>query len=245
MFLIFWKSFLKSKAEKFNFLKDGIPINQEIFNEYEELKKILAKIQAMTKTCEDSYVEIMKAFVNFYLNGESLLDNLVNEVLRESFEEDMANKVQIFKLLNKILKIFYIVDIIKLRNPQVFCYYSTFRLIDYERFEATVSPQEDSRISLIGQMTLPMGRLFFSLFTCRNFDLEIPVILSKRSKILFDTDKQKRLYFYYYLSDKYDFKYLKIYIVASFKRIFNHDLDDYNNTLESFSDYISALMNQE
>lgn len=247
MFMIVWKPILKARARDVRFLVEGQCISEDILQEYSALKASFTKINKllMKKLDETGSVFIMKEMLDFYQRAESLIQYVLDEVFRDTFEELISERRAVFDLANKILKLFVLFDLMKIRNPLVFCEYSRHKLLNPDDLLGIVSDIEDDRISILGSICLPMGRQFLSMFSSDNFEICLPALLSKRSKIHLNAEKQKRLCMYGYMAQKFEWKYLLIFLSAVLEKMFGKGIFESNNEhIERFKEYLEMLNQQ-
>lgn len=246
MFMTIWKPIVKSKAQKFNFLLNGISLSKEVSFEYDAIKKHFNKIYELmeNKLDEKNSVLIMKEMLGFYQLSENLIENLLNEIFRDNFDRFIIQKIAIFEILNKLLKLFISFDLIKIKAPDVFDMYSKHKILELEALLDLVTDQEDDRITILGMICLPMGRMFLSMFSSNKFDIKNADFLSKKSKIHLNSSRQKKLCFYGFLAYKYKLKYLALYIECIFKKLFNENLSEEDiNSNKHLSEYFELLEN--
>lgn len=244
MFMIVWKPILKARAKEVNFLLEGQCISEDILQEYSALKISFAKISSLLakELDESNAVLIMKEMLGFYQRAEMLMQYVLNEIFRDAFEELISERRAVFDLANRLLKLFVLFDLMKIRNPLVFCMYSKHKLLNMDDLLRVVNEIEDDKISVLGSICLPMGRLFLSMFSSDNFEISLPAILSKRSKIHLNTEKQKKLCLYGYMAEKFEWKYLLIFVGVAFKKMFGKSIFESDNEyIERFREYLVML----
>lgn len=247
MFMIVWKPILKARAREVKFLLEGQRISEDILQEYLALKTSLEKINGLLakEPDETNSVFTMKEMLNFYQRAESLMQYVLHEIFRDTFDELMAEKRAVFDLANNLLKLFVLFDLMKIQNPLVFCMYSKHKLLSPDSLLGIVSDIEDDRISILGSICLPMGRLFLSMFSSDSFEIIHPAFLSKRSKIHLNTEKQKKLCLYGYMAERFEWKYLLIFAGAVFEKMFGKGIfEPSNRHISKFKEYLEMLSQQ-
>lgn len=247
MFMIVWKPILKARAKEVKFLLEGQCIAEDVLVEYSALKVSFARINCLLakELDEKTAVLIMKEMLGFYERAEMLMQYVLNEIFRDAFEELIAERRAVFDLANRLLKLFVLFDLMKIRNPLVFCMYSKHKLLNMDDLLSAVNDIEDDRISVLGSICLPMGRLFLSMFSSDNFEVSLPAILSKRSKIHLNIEKQKKLCLYGYMAEKFEWKYLLIFVGVVFKKMFSKSIFEPDNKhIERFREYL-VMLNQQ
>lgn len=245
MFL--WKPILRLKAKNVTFEEEGYDLSDSTFSSYDKIK-ILYKnlIKDFVNAPDLNPPEVMKNFLSFYLQSETLILNLLNEMFNKSFMETIEKRKHIFDLLNKIMKLMIHIDIIRLKHPDIFCHYTLYKINNPKVFEKQHTELEDKRFSILSLITLPMGRMIISLFTSDKFELFYPTLLSKRARIHLDNEKKKLLYTYCRISEGYGYKYILIYFVSIYKRFYGNKSYSFDYEIpEMCKDYIDMLYAHE
>lgn len=247
MFMVIWKSILKSKAERITFSERTQKLTTDIKDQYNELKSIFENILKKMDGNIDFMIsiDICKEELSFYNISEVLIHCVMSECFNDEFFENIERKRELFDISNKIFKLFMLFDLMKSRNPRIFSYYCEMRLKDEEPFREIVTDIEDDGISMLNMITMPMGRLFLSMFSSLNFDLSKPLFLGKTSKIYLNIENQRRLCVFIYLCEINQWKYSFIFLIALFNRVVNSgsfDLKD--NALKNFRSYLEMLKQQ-
>lgn len=246
MFMMFWKPILKAKAEQVVFLAKGQDLSVDVNEKYNEMKNGLQKIIERINNEPDhtECVEICKKMLLLYSTCEELLQNIVFEFFRESFIKNIGKKECLFVVSNKIFKIMMLYDLLKAKNPWIFAKYTEMRIKMEKDFWKLVDEQEDVKISVLNMISMPMGRLFLSMFTSSIFDIEIPEFLGKISKIYLDIEFQKRLFIYIYLSEIHQWKYLHVFLVALLTRVVGNNYDLKDEQFHNYLEYLELLKEQ-
>lgn len=144
--MIFYKAFYRKKSQKFQFYPQSLKLSEEIKNGYKTIKSDFLKIDSLMCDYERNYnpkitkrnitninenikkykkcLYIFKSILNFYNECNEYMSILIDEL----FKYDLNQKKSILKIFNKILKIFYIFDIRRHKNIQIFNDFSFFKL---------------------------------------------------------------------------------------------------------------------
>lgn len=247
MFMFLWKPFLRFKAKNVEFEDSGTDLSTTTIKSYDEIKGLYKSlIKDIIDVDSELAPEVARNFLSFYLQAETLLLNLINEMFKKSFNETIEKRKPIFNMLNKLFKIMMHVDSLRLRYPDVFCKYTEYKMNNSKFFSKKYSDLEDQKISILSLISLPMGRLILSLFTSDKFELFYPTLLSKRSRVFLDKDRKKVLYMYCRLSEKYNFKYILIYFAVIYKRFYGQYSFSFDNEINhAYKSYIDMLHSHE
>lgn len=248
MFAMIWKSVLKSKASHIKFTETSHRLSDDIQRLYNELKISFDQITRELDGNIDSIqsIDICKKSIVFYEICEELLQHILNECFSDTFLESIRRKRDIFEISNKLFKILMLFDLLKSRNPRIFSNYCELRLKQEEKFKEMVDDLQDDKISMLNMISVPMGRLFLSMFSSQKFNLLNPLFLGKISKIHLDTEKQNRLCIFTYLCEINQWKYAFIFFSALFDRVTNTNYFDLkNNTLKNLRGYLEMLKEQK
>ncbi|ELA41968.1 uncharacterized protein VICG_00985 [Vittaforma corneae ATCC 50505] len=220
MFTMTWKSRLKSKAREIVFSTRQQQLSPDVVQKYCELKlsfdQILKKLDGPLENQQS--IEICKEMLNFYRCAEEVLQIFINECFKSRFMAKIQKKREIFDLADKIFKLLMLFDLIKSRSLKVFSIYSEMRVKNDEMLYSLVDDVEDDRISIFNMISLPMARLFLSMFSSQTFDLKIPFFLGKVSKIHLNSENQEKLGIFIYICEIHQWKYTFIFLIALFGR---------------------------
>ncbi|KAM0680431.1 hypothetical protein GINT2_001491 [Glugoides intestinalis] len=220
MFMTIWKPILKSKAKEIVFSEEGMPLSNCIEQKYNEMKLAFSYIcdgsEDVSK--KDHCINICKKMLRFYQECEEILQNIVFEAFNESFVEEIEKKRNFFEISNKIFKLMMHFDVLKAKNSSIFAQYTEMRLNNTEEFRKKIDDAEDDKISMFNLISMPMGRLFLSMFTSTRFDLQIPLFLGKISKVYLNEEYKKRLCLFIYLSETHQWKYVFLFMNILFER---------------------------
>ncbi|KAL6120690.1 hypothetical protein NUSPORA_02540 [Nucleospora cyclopteri] len=147
-------------------------------------------------------IQKLDILLEFYLESEKMILYLINEMFRKGFYESVDNKMNIFILLNKIMKIFVNIDQMIL-TTDIFSKYTMYK---------SSFNYENERLTILSCITLPMGRMILTLFCDSKNDLFHPNKLSKRTKVFLTDQKKKYLMLYQEISKIQELKYLQLYL---------------------------------
>lgn len=248
MFSMIWKSVLKSKASHIKFTESSHRLSEDVQRLYTELK---ISFEEITRELDGNIdpvqsINICKKCICFYEICEELLQHIMNECFSDTFLESIGRKRDVFEISNKIFKILMLFDLLKSRNPRIFSNYCELRLKQEDAFKEAVEDLQDDKISMLNMMSVPMGRLFLSMFSSHKFNLTNLMFLGKISKIHLDTEKQNRLCIFTYLCEINQWKYAFIFFSALFNRITDTNYFDLkNNTLKNLRGYLEMLREQK
>lgn len=247
MFL--YKPFIRMKARDIKFRTISFELSQETQKAYQEIKVYYARVVKSMKYAEgavESAPLVLKDFLHFYLKCETFGLSLLNEIFKPHFVETMTHRRSVFSMLNKLMKIFMSVDMIRMRNPEIFCNYTQFKIIHGDEIYKICSELEDQKICVLSSIPLPMGRLLLSLFATDSFELYYPTVLSKRIRISLNGNAKKTLYLYARLMAINDYKYIHIYLGSVYRRFFgmgSYTFDSYIN--EQLGGYLTMLQQHD
>lgn len=249
MFMFLWKPILRMRAKDVDFGSNSLELSEETERQYIEIKGHYKRLKKSLMHCgndEESAPIILKEFLSFYLKSETIVLALFNEIFKRNFYDSINKRKSVFVLLNKIMKIFLSIDCIRLRYPDVFCYYSFYKMHNGDKLDKICSECEDKRLSILGLITLPMGRLVLSLFSSEKFELFYPTTLSKRMRINLDGERKKSLYLYARLMELHNLKYLYVYFGAIYKRFYGTGSYTFDKHIDPvFEEYLDMLQNHE
>ncbi|KAI4291714.1 hypothetical protein PAPHI01_0988 [Pancytospora philotis] len=240
MFMFLLKPLLRMRARDITFRTVSYDLSEEVHQSYYEIKqyyKHLLKGFIHAKNDVESAPYILKEFLHFYLKCETFGLSLVNEIFKPHFVDSIGHRKAVFEMLNKLMKIFMSIDLLRLRHPEIFCSYSAYKLKHGDAIHKICSEFEDQRISILSSIPLPMGRLVLSFFASDKFELYYPTILSKRMRISLNKDAKKNLYIYARLMELNDFKYLHVYLGAVYKKF-------YGKNSYTFDPHINELLDE-
>lgn len=249
MFMFLLKPILKMRARNVEFRENSLELSEETTASYVELKLLYARLVKSFMSCKDdtdSAPLIIRDFLSFYLKGETLALALFNEIFKPNFYESIDKRKSIFVLLNKIMKIFISLDCIRLKHPEVFCQFSTYKLEHRKRFSKQFTELENQRLSILGLITLPMGRLVMSLFATEKCELFYPAVLSKRIRINLNNERKRYLYLYSRLAELNNLNYLCLFLVAIYRRFFGSSSFNIGGPMKAhYDEYLRMLQEHE
>lgn len=223
------------KASNFEFENDPYPISSFTTQEYRYVKELFVRSVEILKAKErkdvaDSIRDI-RQLIDFYESADSFMCSLVNEVFRIGFSDGMERKQRIFEIINKLLKMFFLFDINRLRHVQVFHDYSTMNVYRHNELTPMLSVNEMLKIATFSAISMPMARLFLTYFNTDTLQIFHPVILCKRAPIHLSAEMKVTLDFVCRVVCKSNsYKYIIIFFCALYESSF--DLNCFSRDIE-------------
>lgn len=237
------------RARNVDFTEKTYELSDDITQTYAEIKCLYKKLSidfAKYGDSRDKAPVVLKQFLSFYLKSEMLLLSLFNEMFKPHFSQTINRRKSIFVILNKLMKIFISVDCLRLRHPEIFCQFSFFKMHHGEEMDDICTEVETQRLSILGCISLPMGRLVLSIFATNKLELFYPTLLSKRTRIYLCRDRQKLLYMFARLTEMHNLKYISFYMGAVYKRFFGNGSYRFDVSINpALSEYLDLLQEHE
>ncbi|WUR02218.1 uncharacterized protein VNE69_01157 [Vairimorpha necatrix] len=212
------KSFMKKtriKPKDFKFCKSGYKLSAETLKEYKYIKKLFfITANIFSSYIKGNGIDEIKDLILFYEKSDTLLCSLIDEIFTKRFIDSLDRRYALFVLLDKLLRFFYIFDIQRYKNVNIFNNFSNFKLRN------NLSEKDNLKLSTFSSIAMPMGRLFMSYFTSEDYELFHPIILKKRSTLFIGDTKMEYLkYVCSILSYQTDLKYLKMFMFSLYERL--------------------------
>lgn len=217
------------------------PVSESTTREYRHVKGLFLRSIEILRTKErrdpvDSIGDIKKLML-FYESADVFMCSLVNEVFRMGFVEGMEGKQKIFEMLNKLLKMFFLFDIDRLRHVQVFHDYSMLAVYNCNELAPRLSVNEMLKIATFSAVSMPMARLFLTYFNTDALQMFHPIILCKRAPIYLSSSRRQTLNFVCRVMCRHGrHKYVVIFFCALYENSFDTDC---------FSEEIRKLTSEE
>ena len=210
---------------------DEVRINKELIDLVIDLKE---KTDDFIKNLDgDTYVSAKK-LLNIYLESEEIVLNLLNQMFKTKFYNNVKNKRKMFKVLDAFCKNFIKIDQ-KLYKGLFWSKYT-----EYKRTHNSFIEQE--KLDILSCISMPMAQLFITLFYNKEKDLFYPTKLSKRSKIFLSDDKLKFLISYYKQIQEDEFIYIQSYFLIVIE-IFTDEIMSKKGLSDAILDYVRIIVN--
>lgn len=232
--MFFKNALLRKQANAIRFDREGEPLAREILDLYISLKNTYKRAHEgiINKTRKGRHAkEALKDILAFYHQSETLLILLFNEIFQPNIMQLIGRRWRILKLLDRVMKMFVSIDSAKLRNPEVFCHYSQYKLLSDEQPDEE-EEYVDKQLSIISLIVLPMGRLVLSLFSNANFEMYYPTLLGKRLRIMLTPDRERLLYMHCVIAEKYRLRYATLYLTAVQDKFYGEGSFELENKLD-------------
>lgn len=222
-----------NKSFSFTF-KSEFRLHSTIILKYTSYKKLyisliarLKKYESKKHTTENETKKLLKQILFIYEESETINNILLVELLSNSKTEF---KKEIFEILEKVLKIFFLFDKNRHENVKIF---HDFAL-----------KNEKSGFSGFSALAMPMAHLFISKFTTEDREVYTPRSLLLRNTILLDGKKKKILFFTGKIAVKYNYLFIAIYIIGTYNVFFgkNEFYEYFNGMKNSLRKYYENLM---
>lgn len=202
--------------DEFDFVTEPYIISEHIKTKYNALKHcfhnaidILKNYKNSDKSQKNAY-KGAKQLVDFYDSAGLYMTVLVEEI----FKEPLDKKSELFAILNKLLKMFFVYDILRHKHQSIFNDFSYAKskikdLIFVDKF------------TVFSAISMPMGHLFVSYFYTENEEIYAPRELCKRSNIFLCNYKMEHLFKIACITCKYnDYIYTRIFMCGLYNRFF-------------------------
>ncbi|EEQ82323.1 hypothetical protein NCER_100990 [Vairimorpha ceranae BRL01] len=213
-----FKKQVQNKPKNFKFCKSGFILSSETLNEYEYIKKLFfISVSIFTRTTSKSNgIEEIKRLLLFYEKSDTLMCSLIDEFFSKRFIESIDRRYALFEILDKILRMFYVFDKLRLKAVKPFHNFSFFKI----KNRSCISEREIIKLSTFASIAMPMARLFISYFSAEDFEIFHPMILKKRTTLFIgDTKKGYLKYICAILVEHTKLKYLKIFMCALYEKL--------------------------
>lgn len=247
--MFFWKSKIRNTAQDVKFSSNTYELSEEIQNSYKELKNEYKnfKLSLLQKNIsKKKSLKILQNFLQLYLNCETHILSLFNEIFKPDFLTKISKKRPMLILFNKVMKIFISLDMLCVKYREVFCKFSLYKMENNEKLIIQLSDIDTQRISILSCISLPMGRLILSIFSTNALELYYPTILSKRTRINLCEERKNILYFMANLTQYHNLKYISFYLSVIYRKFFNNlPIESKDNMTPEMIEYMNLLLNHK
>lgn len=214
-------SYFKNRIKKevnadFEFTQNGYPISDHVKNKYIVLKNCfhraihnLKNYKPGDETHQAAY-KGAKEIIEFYDAGNFYMTVLIEEI----FKEPLDKKGELFAILNKLFKMFFVYDVLSHKHRNIFHDFSIWK-----------GEMQDIRFvdkfTMFSAISMPMGHLFISYFCTEYAEIYAPRELCRRTNIYLDEGKMHHLYKLACIGCKFkDLVYIRIFICGVYNRYF-------------------------
>lgn len=168
------------RASSFEF-SDRSLASRHAAEEYRHVKRLFLSAREILRSSRRrnalQAVADMQQLLVFYERSGAFMCLLVNEVFRMSRVEE---KHDVFEIMNKLLRLFFLFDVDRMQHVQVFHDYAV--LVVYGR-QSILPMSEMLKIATFSAISMPMGRLFMTYFSTEAVQIHHPAVLCKRAPI--------------------------------------------------------------
>lgn len=213
--MAYYKNRIREEMKTFSFSANKYTVSSEINVKYKQLKtQIHDIINLLTQYKIDSskkfkYMEENIEFIlSFYDDCSCFMAILIDEI----FKNPLENKKDLFILIDKMFKIFFVFDVIKHKHPNFFS--------DFARYRDDSDSTTNEKFALLTALAMPMAHCFVSYFSSENIEIHAPSKLIRRNAIYLDDNKKEHLYKLGCIVCKYDYEYCRIFFSGLFNKFF-------------------------
>jgi hypothetical protein len=209
----------KNILEDFEFSKDSLPLTYDTTREYKHVRDLfLRSIDILGKKRRKNLCEVVgdiEQMMCFYERSDILMSSLVNELFRMEFMENISQRKEIFSMLNKLLKMFFLFDVNRFRKAQVFHDFSLLYVYKHKDIVKKLPSSEILKICTFAAISMPMARLFVTYFSTDTFQIYHPIIMCKRAPLYLSARRKAMLNFMCRMMCKFnEFKYVVLFFCA-------------------------------
>ncbi|TBT99800.1 hypothetical protein CWI39_1889p0010 [Hamiltosporidium magnivora] len=203
--MAYYKTKFQKKAKNFEFSAESYVLSEEIRSQYKKIKdKFFISISALKNYKSPKKISIsslidtvdyMKEIISFYEDSDRYISILMTEVFKSNKIETLEKKRELYLLLNKLFKIFFIFDIERHRNILLFHNFSLLKiLLHNENPRKRFTDNDILRLTSFAALSQPMAHLFLSYFTSDTLEILHPTILTKRGTLHISPKRKEFLY---------------------------------------------------
>lgn len=209
--MVYYKTKIKEQAKCFHFIEGYTKISDDVLQQHKKIKKLYFEAMNILQNPSRNVLKDMQTILEFYESSNIYLILLLEEILKEP----ISRKKQIFILLDKLFKMFFIFDITRHNKSQLFHNYTLFKE------SKTNQTNFMQKCNAFAALSMPMGHLFISTFSAEYKEVYYPTQLIKRNTIFLNN--QKRNYIFYLsciFCEIKELPYCRIFFCGLFNRFF-------------------------
>lgn len=214
--MAYYKNRIHKEVSSFEFATNNYTISDDIYSQYKQLKSLSHNVTdvLMTYNNESSHdTKKMESGVDLILTFYDACGSYMIILLDEIFKNPLENKRELFSLINKTFKIFFVFDVMKHRHPSFFNGFARYR----DDGDSAVN----DRFAILTALAMPMAHCFVSYFSSEEVEIHAPSKLIRRNSIYLDENKKEHLYKLGCITCKYDYEYGRIFFAGLFNRFFH------------------------
>lgn len=214
--MAYYKNRIKRELKTFSFSSNTYTISSEINAQYQHIKSLLhtaTRILSEHNTNKSYDLDKLDLGINTIITFYDACGAFMIILLDEIFKEPLENKKDLFLLVNKTFKIFFIFDVTKHRYPNFFS--------DFARYRESIDSKINSRFAILATLAMPMAHCFASYFSSEYIEIHAPSELIRRNSMYLDEKKKEHLYKIACISCKYDYQYCRVFFAGLFNRFFH------------------------
>ncbi|KAM0673782.1 hypothetical protein GVAV_002870 [Gurleya vavrai] len=215
--MAYYKNKIKKDVTNFKFTAESYKISEDIQTQYKKLKQLFhLAINNLTnhkeKLSTKKLISKLLSILDFYDAATIFVTVLIEEV----FKNPINKKKELFVLLNKMFKLFFVFDITRFQNPFIFHHFAFLKDKLKEKNLTNLK-----RITVLSAISMPMAHLFMSYFRLDYDEIHVPTELIKRNVLFLSDAKKEHLYFLACVTCKFEeFPYCRIFFCGLFNRFF-------------------------